>query len=566
MCSIHQQIAAEVERLARFYGLGGPAFDDVVRRLFFDAYTEIILGRDGFEVLVGAVGARDRLIALATELGVPGGTIRLFGEFSSALPGRMGYLKLCFGPRAGLPTMHCGAVARWSEIFAFMDRHAGLAGAAGGLGAVADEHPLCHLVGFTTDRDRSAPVMKLYWLVDQPPSGGSGGVSTMLASARVSNGTVRTESKRYLMGTRWDAARIDDRWDQVVSVARREFTDSAWLCTSDLVVGGAVRERKLYVFRHDSRVGESEMARSFNLYYVEGLYHLREREVGEAVRSFTSAILFQPDHAHAYNNRGYCWIQEGEIWRAIADCSRATMLDGTISRRNLDFARAMAPPPMGTEEWVSFERSLAGGRVAPAEDRPGRERDLLDLPDGASMLDALVQPGPAKVPDSWFALQPNKGGGDCLFHALAGSDLERGALLSLRREVASVRLRLPEDPRGNALRVVAALLQTPSTRDRGMALAADGVAGLRNEVCAALMAVPGVFAGEAEVEQWCVSMGRRAVIVETSGAVRAISAAGRAEIHDTGGDLRRRLDGLLGEEVTVLLKTPGHWRRILRCS
>ncbi|XXX72211.1 hypothetical protein WMF30_31645 [Sorangium sp. So ce134] len=557
---IHRTIADEIGRLAHFYGLDGPDLDAALQHLFFDAYTEIILGRDGFELLVGAVDARDRLTVLATLLGVPSETIRLFHEFSEALPRRIGYLKLCFGPRAGSPTMHCGAMVRWSDIFAFMERHAEFAGATAGLRAVADKYPLCHLVGFTMDRERSAPVMKLYWLVDQPASGV---VSTMLESARVSNGRIRPESKRYFMGARWDAAMLDERWNQVVDVARREFTDSAWLCVSDRLVGGVAQERKVYVFRHDARTPDSEMARSFNLYYVEGLYHLKNGDVAEAARSFTNAILFQPDYAHAYNNRGYCWIQKGEFWRTVADCTRATMLDPGISTRNLDHARAMVPPAMGTFEWISFERSLARGRVALADDRPDRDYDLLDLPDGAAMLDALIEPQPVVISDSWFVLQPNKGGGDCLFHALAGRDLERDALLLLRRDIASVRLRMPEDPRGNMLRVVAALLQTPFTRDRGMALVADGVAGLSNEACAALQAVPGVFAGDAEIEQWCVLTGRKAVVVEASGAARVISAAGQAEIHDTEPDLRRSLDELFCEEVAVLFKTPGHWRRVL---
>jgi Tfp pilus assembly protein PilF len=567
MTAIHSTIAAEVKRLATFYGVDGPAFDAAVQPFFFDAYTEIILGREGFEVLVGAVDARDRLVELATRLDVQAPTVRLFRAFSTSFPGRIGYLKLGFGPRPDAPTMHCGAIASWHEVFDFMDEEPEFAGARPALSAIGEAHPLCHLVGFSADRDSGEPIMKVYWLLDQPPVGRG---APMLASARVSKGTVRSESKRYFMGTTWDAASIDERWSHIVEVARREFTDSAWLCASDLLVRATVRERKLYVFRHDSRVSTRGMSNAFNLYYAEGIHHLQRGDVDQAARSFTNAIAFQPDHAHAYNNRGYCWIQKGEYWRAIVDCTRARLYDETIATSNLAYAQARVPRELATPEWLAFERSLVTSNVPVADDGT-REPDLLDLRDGAAMLAALEESRAdsadgALLPrcdlTSRLVLQPNEGAGDCLFQALSGGELEDDALARLRAQVAAVRRRLPEDPRGNRLRVLAALLQTPATRERGLALAAEGALGLRNEACAALQAVRGVFAGEPEIEQWCELTGRIVAVLDASGAARVLSGAGTIESVSPSEALRR-VDQWLREDVVVLLRTPGHWQRVL---
>jgi tetratricopeptide (TPR) repeat protein len=46
-----------------------------------------------------------------------------------------------------------------------------------------------------------------------------------------------------------------------------------------------------------------------------------------AVGVYTGCILKRPDHAHAYDSRGYAYILLGQYDRAVADCSRAIALD-----------------------------------------------------------------------------------------------------------------------------------------------------------------------------------------------------------------------------------------------
>jgi tetratricopeptide (TPR) repeat protein len=559
--AVHHAIEREVAQLARFYRVDGPALDAVLQRFDFDAYTEVILGRDGFELLVGEVGAPDRLAHLAREVDVPGQTVSLFRAFSARFPGRMGYLKLGFGDPSNPPTMHCAAMVPWSEVSGFMRQQSAFAGAVESLNRVALDYPLCHLVGFTRHASLDVDVMKIYWLLDR---NGHDDRAPMLASARIADGRFTPESKEYVMGARWEDAATDDRWREIVETARREFTASAWLCTSQLSVAGEVRERKVYVFRHDARVADSERARSFNLYYAQGLHHLQEGEVTHAVRSFTNAIAFQPDYGHAYNNRGYCWIQKREYWRAIADCATARAFDSTISSKNLDFAGTLAQHPMNSADWAAFEKSLARGRIG-LTDSPGRQPDLLDLRDGAVMLEALLDSAPAVIPDSSFVLRPDAGSGDCLFRSLADEEVDGRTLLAMRRRVASIRLTMPEDPRANTLHVVAALLQTPGTRDRGLALVAGGVTGLRNEVYAALQRVQGIFAGEPELEQWCSLTGTGVGVVETTGALRQFSARGCRDIAaDARHECWRELRAMLARDMPVLLRTTGHWRRVLR--
>lgn len=339
-------LKASIRRLASLYRIDGPPLDAVLDRLFLDSYVEVVLLRDGLEVTVGGVGMRQRLVDLAGSLGVGAETIRLFGKFAQSLPDRIGYLKLCFGPRARAPTMHCGAVTPWRDIVRFIADEPALAAAAPAVATLREADSLCHLVAFQaapddgpgTGPDTGDVMMKIYWLVDQSADGSP---SPMLAAARVSGGRVRPEGKRYWMGVGWARACIDARWRTLVDVARAEFSDGAFLSMSHLVRGDAILEQKLYIFAQDARIARRDTPTAWNLYYQEGLHYLHQRDFPRARAAFRNAIAFQPRHAHAINNHGFCRLAEGDPQGALRDFERALDLDPTLSPANRDHTRAL---------------------------------------------------------------------------------------------------------------------------------------------------------------------------------------------------------------------------------
>lgn len=337
--TVADDLADSIRRLARLYPIDAAQLESRLAHLFFDSYAEVILLRDGMEIVVGGVGldVRERLLALAATFEVPEPTVRLFAAFSERFPDRIGYLKIALGPGAGPPTMHCGAMTPWRDVAAFAAATGEFADSAPAIAALRDPDSMCNLVAFTTLPGGGAPMMKVYWLLDQEPDGAR---SPMLAAARIAEGTIRPESKLYWMGADWASVRTDERWNRLADSARAEFSEDAFLCVSQLLRAGAVVETKLYIFVQDSRIATRDRPTSWNLYYPEGLQYLYWGDFARASAAFANAFAFEPTHAHALNNRGFCKLQTGDLAGALADFEGAILLDPDISTANRDFARS----------------------------------------------------------------------------------------------------------------------------------------------------------------------------------------------------------------------------------
>ncbi|MGA9583094.1 MAG: hypothetical protein WBR13_14120 [Allosphingosinicella sp.] len=331
-------VARGIRRVAQGYRIDPVELESCLAHLFLDAYAEVVLLRDGLEITIGGVGMRERLLGAADALHVPDSTKRLFAKVSSRFPDRIGYLKICLGPSASPPTMHCAVMAPWRELEAFLRQEPGFAEAAAEVAALRDPDSMCHMVGFTSLPGGGEPLMKVYWLLDQA---GATEPSPMLAAARIAQGRVRPENKLYWMGVDWADARIDARWSGLADVAKAEFPDDTFLCISHLRSEGEILEMKLYLFVQDSRVGPGQRRTSLNLYHAAGLQYLHWQDVERAAASFSNAVAFQPDHAHAINDLGYCKLLQGNITGALADFERAIALDPSLSRANRDHARAL---------------------------------------------------------------------------------------------------------------------------------------------------------------------------------------------------------------------------------
>jgi hypothetical protein len=156
----------------------------------------------------------------------------------------------------------------------------------------------------------------------------------------------------------------------------------------------------------------------------------------------------------------------------------------------------------------------------------------------------------------------NEGGGDCLFHALAGRNLTEAEMLVERQVVAAMREGMPDNQALNALNVAAALSQT-SPEFAGLAL---GRHNIPNSVYRLLQAVPGMYAGEDELQQWCMRYNQRVTVIDATaaldnGALVVFSPEGRTVVPVTEADMYH-VAREWGRRTLVLFKTPGHWERV----
>jgi hypothetical protein len=194
---------------------------------------------------------------------------------------------------------------------------------------------------------------------------------------------------------------------------------------------------------------------------------------------------------------------------------------------------------------------------------------------------------PAKcVAESNFTLRDNKGGGDCLFHALEGnaghSSLVLHDVIRHRAHVAQVRMHMPEDERmknSNGHEVALALNQS----------AGDGYGDARrpvsNAMFAALQAIPGVFAGDTEIQQWLDVPGnpvKSVVVIDAQRGNEALVTMTRgvrsstpiARLGDTEDAISAQIASALQNAIAAennpeqttdhiaLYRTAIHWQRI----
>jgi len=57
--------------------------------------------------------------------------------------------------------------------------------------------------------------------------------------------------------------------------------------------------------------------------YIQGISHLQNSELEQAIRAFTEAITLNPDFAAAYNGRGAARILAGDPKKGVSDCDEA---------------------------------------------------------------------------------------------------------------------------------------------------------------------------------------------------------------------------------------------------
>lgn len=167
-------------------------------------------------------------------------------------------------------------------------------------------------------------------------------------------------------------------------------------------------------------------------------------------------------------------------------------------------------------------------------------------------------------PANAFKVIPNPGGGDCLFHALAGETLSDDELAEVRKEVAHERRGMPPSAATNANNIMAALVQTGH---RDIAAQFRGIDEVPNDVYAQMQAIPGMFAGDNEIVQWCMYQSanghlQEVTVVDADGTLSVFSATGRRQITVTRENRLAKAQESIKTTGIGLYKTPGHYERI----
>lgn len=161
-----------------------------------------------------------------------------------------------------------------------------------------------------------------------------------------------------------------------------------------------------------------------------------------------------------------------------------------------------------------------------------------------------------------FNLLENDGGGDCLFYALAGKNLSPKQLLKMRAKIARQRRHLPEG-NNNAHSVVMALYQSGVVDEEDLRTMMEGRHNIPNNVVEAMQRIPGIYAGDDELQQWCMKEGKSVLVVDMNGILTVFTAEGSQRIEYEPDEQTTTLLEQMEVADICLFKTPNHWRKIL---
>lgn len=150
----------------------------------------------------------------------------------------------------------------------------------------------------------------------------------------------------------------------------------------------------------------------------------------------------------------------------------------------------------------------------------------------------------------------NAGDGNCLYHALEGRDLDTEEIRQLRAKVSEINLHNTNEA-ANALYVAATLMQTPATQSRAARLT-SGRCAIPSQILADLQKVPGIHAGEKEIQQWSILKNKRVFIYYQSEKYIRITPAGREQVFPAALNV---LHEFSLAHVTLYYQS-GHWRKV----
>jgi hypothetical protein len=163
-----------------------------------------------------------------------------------------------------------------------------------------------------------------------------------------------------------------------------------------------------------------------------------------------------------------------------------------------------------------------------------------------------------------FELIENIGGGDCLFHALAGRNLEAEDVLLERAAIAEVRTGMDGNINRNAHAMVTALYQTGVVNDEDLRFLMEGRHAIPHNVLAAMQRIPGIYAGDEEIQQWCMSevANRTVFVIDINGTLTRFDNNGSQPVQYNALNRLEVLTNGINTSTVTLFKTPNHWRQV----
>lgn len=161
----------------------------------------------------------------------------------------------------------------------------------------------------------------------------------------------------------------------------------------------------------------------------------------------------------------------------------------------------------------------------------------------------------------------NIGGGDCLFHALSGRNLSANEILEVRNDIANnVEENNPDQVNVmNAYHIAAALSQSGAMRGSELEELMRGRDKIPNRVYASSLRIPGLYAGEPELQQWSLldkNKDKNIVVISTR-------EDERLRVFRNGGIehmLSERMDELASQADILLYKEDVHWTQIKKSN
>ena len=99
------------------------------------------------------------------------------------------------------------------------------------------------------------------------------------------------------------------------------------------------------------RAGDTGLSRA-PIYRALGFLHHQKRDYDRAIAEYSNALIFDPDHAQTYYNRGTAYVRKHLYRRAISDFNQSIIL-------NPDYAGAFNNRGFAYHRVGDFDRAIA---------------------------------------------------------------------------------------------------------------------------------------------------------------------------------------------------------------
>jgi hypothetical protein len=214
----------------------------------------------------------------------------------------------------------------------------------------------------------------------------------------------------------------------------------------------------------------------------------------------------------------------------------------------------------GSDSTSDLLDGLSGNAFVDDEDPSGNADNGATVPQATIDMDvaaSLYVHDPTVGPEYWgIAVLPNDGGGDCLFHALTGKDLDGEETLAVRQQVAGARNFAQPDSATIALMIAQTLIES------GYREEAQGLDQVGDDIYRLMQAVPGIYAGDDEINQWCALRDEHVFVASNDGTIREFGPDTRRDLAGDATILRAQLHRLIQAGEIVLWKTDVHFERV----